>query len=56
MEFVFFKSVTEQKETAAKLTELTRVAGETIAAAAAELNEAEHKYMKPASGQGSAGD
>ena len=50
------EAIMAEKEMAAKLTELTRVAGETIAAAAAELNEAEHKSMRPVSGKGSAGE
>ena len=48
-------AIMEQKETAAKLTELTRVAGETIARAAASCIQAGNKSKRPVSGQGPAG-
>ena len=50
------EAIMAQKEMAAKLTELTRLAGETIAAAAAGMNEAENKSRRPAPGQGSPGE
>ena len=48
-------AIMEQKEMSAKLTELTRVAGETIARAAASLIEAGNKSKRPVSGQGPEG-
>ena len=43
-------AITEQKDTAAKLTELTRVAGETIAGAADSCIQAGNKSRRPVSG------
>ena len=49
-------AIMAQKSMTAKLTELTRVAGETIAEAAASLNKEADRSIQPASGQGFTGD